>query len=163
MTTSEARRFARSSDPAVRSEAERVLSAASARKCRTAPKRAGSVAKKKATREERNERTAAIRALCVERAQGRGELCGEPFSDFYPAEMCHLDGGSGKRRQQQSVENCLMEHHLCHQGAGGLDRIPLTWLKFVKLWAARHGYPLPERFRKLEALASANDVVRGTP
>jgi hypothetical protein len=29
---------------------------------------------------------------------------------------------------------------------------PLAWLPRVKVWCARYGYPLPERFRKLEAL-----------
>lgn len=152
MNLSDARRFRRSSDPRVRDEAERTLAADKARKTRTRPKRAERIAKKRATREEGNQRTAEIREACVRRADGRGELCGEPFSDLYPAEMCHLDGGNGKRRQQQSERNCLMEHHLCHQGAGGLDRVPTVWLPFVKEWAQRHGYPLPERFRKLEAL-----------
>jgi hypothetical protein len=97
----------------------------------------------------------AIRAACVKRADGTGELCGYPLAERGPVDMCHLDGGSGKRRQNASVRNCLMEHRICHLGPGGLDRAPLAWLPKVKEWAERHGYPLPERFRKLEALRGA--------
>jgi hypothetical protein len=95
-----------------------------------------------------------IRAACVKRADGRGELCGHPL-DMERAELCHLDGGSGKRRQGASVRNCVMEHHDCHQGHYGFDVTPRQWIPEVKRWAERHGYPLPERFRKLEALRGA--------
>lgn len=103
--------------------------------------------------------TTRIRVACVARAGGRGELCGRPL-DPREAEMCHLDGGSGKRRQKQAVSNCLMEHHECHQGPLGLDRKPSAWTPAVEAWAARHGYPVPERFQKLQALR-AQEVVGG--
>jgi hypothetical protein len=99
--------------------------------------------------------TARIRAACVARAEGIGELCGNPL-DPERAQLCHLDGGSGKRRTMQSVRNCLMEHHECHQGPLGFDKKPLAWLHAVTVWAARCGYPVPERFRKLEALRGAD-------
>lgn len=95
--------------------------------------------------------TARIRVACITRAAGRGELCGRPL-DVREAQMCHLDGGIGKRRQRQSERNCVMEHHDCHQGPLGFDRRPLAWLPAVTAWAERHGYPVPERFRTLEAL-----------
>ncbi len=95
--------------------------------------------------------TARIRAACLSRSNGWGELCHRPL-DPDVAEMCHLDGGPGKRRQLQSVRNVVMEHHECHQGNLGFDRRPLLWLKAIKDWAEFYGYPVPERFRKLEAL-----------
>ncbi len=106
--------------------------------------------------------TARVRERCVQRALRFGwvgELCGRPLPrNPDEAQMCHLDGGSGKRRQQQSVRNCLMEHHECHQGPLGFDKKPLAWLPDVKRWAARHDYLVPERFRKLEALRGAEEV-----
>jgi hypothetical protein len=113
------------------------------------------------TKEERkaakNAETAALRVNAEARAAGRGELCGQPFYDAPEcrAEMCHLDGGSGKRTQGQRIGNVVMEHGACHRGKSGLDVAPLAWLPDVKRWCARYGYPLPERFRKLEALAEA--------
>jgi hypothetical protein len=102
--------------------------------------------------------TSRIRVACLTRAAGRCELCGRPLVAG-EEEMAHLDGGSGKRRQMQRVSNCLIAHHVCHQGPCGLDRKPLAWLPAVKAWAARHGYPVPDRFQKLEALR-APEVAR---
>jgi hypothetical protein len=88
-----------------------------------------------------------------------GELCGA-LLDPAEAQMCHLDGGSGKRRQRQWIGNVLMEHHSCHQGPKGLDKDPMRWLGAVKRWCKTNGYPLPERFRKLEALRSPTPAAR---
>ena len=140
--------------------ADAVLERARAAKVRTAPKRQASRDKRRNEEEAKRAQTAWIRERCVIRANGVGELCGRTFAPDEPAEMCHLDGGSGKRRQMQSTDNCLMEHHYCHQGPHGFDRRPLLWLPEVKRWAERNGYPLPERFRKLEALAEAKHPQR---
>jgi hypothetical protein len=151
MTTAEAKRHQHSIDPRVRAEAARVLAAAQARKRRTAPRRADRLKAKAAKAARHAADTARIRAYCERRAAGVGELCGHPLHPE-EAQLCHLDGGSGKRRQLQSVENCVMEHPEHHQGPLGFDNKPLAWLAEVKAWAERHGYPVPERFRKLEAL-----------
>jgi hypothetical protein len=106
--------------------------------------------------------TVRIRKACVARAREHGwvgELCGNPLPSADEAEMCHLDGGSGNRRQQQWVGNCLMEHRECHQGPLGIDKKPIAWAPAVRAWAARYGYRVPDRFRVIEALKGR----RGTP
>jgi hypothetical protein len=86
-----------------------------------------------------------LRAKVFERARGKGELCGMGGP---PTDLCHLSGGIGRRRQQQSPATCVGEHHLCHRL---LDSSPLELLADVKAHCSRYGYPLPERFRILEA------------
>lgn len=90
-----------------------------------------------------------LRRQVFERANDKGELCGNPFFLYGGGSLCHLDGGIGRRRQKQSPSNCVAEHEVCHKS---IDREPLKWLPQIQAWAARHGYPLPERFRKLAAL-----------
>jgi hypothetical protein len=101
-----------------------------------------------------NVETAGLREQAMARAGGRCELCGREWSGSpgWQTEMAHLDGGSGKRSQGQWIGNVLMAHHRCHQGKRGLDKAPLSWVPVIRSWAARYGYPLPERFRKIEAL-----------
>jgi hypothetical protein len=108
------------------------------------------------------EEMAELRAEVFARAGGKGELCGlgstpvmviERKGDLcmYPgvvSHLCHLNGGIGRRRQQQSVENCVAEHEYCHHA---FDDRPLEWIDRVKAHCARYGYPLPERFQILEA------------
>ena len=142
--------------------------AASSRRKDRVPRAPGE--SKAAKREEQNARTAALRAQAESRARQWGwvgELCGRPlplFDDLAPLsmrpELCHLDGG-GDRIPKQWIGNVLFEHHECHQGPGGLDKKPLVWLPAVKTWCERHGYPLPDRFRRLEAKAEAAPTQAG--
>jgi len=119
-------------------------------------------------RREKLQRQAAemaeLREKVLARAGGKGELCGlgvvriysdgcwsrgeVPKQEYGPSQLAHLNGGIGRRRQQQSMENCIAEHATCHSD---MDARPLIWLPLVKSWCARYGYPLPERFRILEA------------
>ena len=117
------------------------------------PKVSKAVKANRVRREEKLDRQswemAELRRQVFERAHGKGELCGEPFTPYDPAELCHLEGGNGQRRQRQSIQNCLAEHDVCHKA---LDRAPLEDLDKVQAWADRYGYPLPERLRRLAAL-----------
>jgi hypothetical protein len=90
-----------------------------------------------------------LRREVFARAHGKGELCREPFTPYDPAELCHLEGGNGQRRECQSIQNCVAEHNNCHKD---LDRVPLEWLDRVQTWSARYGYPIPERIRRMAAL-----------
>jgi hypothetical protein len=99
-------------------------------------------------RERQRREMAELRAKVFARANGRGELCGQPLSPATGC-LCHLNGGRGRRREHQSPENCVAEHPGCHRA---LDTAPLEWLIPVQAWALRHGYPMPERFRQLAAL-----------
>jgi hypothetical protein len=98
--------------------------------------------------EEQSAEMTELRRKVFARANGVGELCCKPLRVAF-GQLCHLEGGIGRRRQRQSEETCVAEHERCHRS---LDRAPLEWLSEVQAWAARHGYPLPERFRKLAAL-----------
>jgi hypothetical protein len=91
--------------------------------------------------------SAELHLAVMERARGKGELCGKPLRPFW--EMCHLNGGIGRKRQHESIENCVAEHYECHNA---IDAAPLEWLAKVQAWAARYGYPIPERFRQMAAL-----------
>lgn len=129
----------------------------------TSPLSRKGMAPGKSRRERRQEMDAETDRLRQEarvRAAGRGELCGFPLG-AEDGELCHLDGGSGKRVQEQWIGNVLIEHHRCHQGPGGLDVKPTLWLPQVKAWAGRHGYPVPARFRKLEVLRVVNEEIAG--
>jgi hypothetical protein len=92
--------------------------------------------------------TSKLRVVAIRRCVGFGELSGDPLDET--AELCHLDGGHGTRRQHQWIGNVVMETHENHQGPNGFDRKPMQWLPFVRAHCKRYGYPLPERFRRLE-------------
>jgi 5-methylcytosine-specific restriction endonuclease McrA len=66
------------------------------------------VRREKAHRQSTNE----IRTAVMQRAQGRCEGCGRVCSVF-DLQMDHFFGGSGRRRQQQSVETCWALGRLC--------------------------------------------------
>jgi hypothetical protein len=103
--------------------------------------------RRESKRKRQAEEMAVLRSEVFARANGKGELCGKPLFMIY-GELCHLDGGIGRRRQKQSIENCVAEHLLCHFS---LDKRPTSWIPRVKEWCSRYGYPVPERFRILEA------------
>jgi hypothetical protein len=100
--------------------------------------------------EKRRESMADLREKVFDRARGIGELCGLRLAPE-PGQLVHLEGGIGRRRQKQKLENCVAEHDRCHRS---LDKTPLKWLPEVQAWADRNGYPLPDRFRELAALHS---------
>lgn len=65
---------------------------------------------KKQKRLERRERVGELRRAVFDRAAGRCERCGrEP-----PVHLHHTLGGSGRRRQLESVENCVAVCLSCH-------------------------------------------------
>lgn len=75
-------------------------------------------------RRTHREETAEIREAVFKRAEGRCEfyLPGMNMRCFAPAhEMHHTKGGNGRRRQQQSADNCValcVEHHrLAHRAS----------------------------------------------
>ena len=105
--------------------------ASSRRKDRT-PRAPGE--SKAAKREERNARTAEVRAECVKRADGKCELCGKDGGD---AEMHHLLPGQGRRTQEQAVSNCIMVCSFCH---AVFHRRILYAGPLLLEWAAKHGY-----------------------
>jgi 5-methylcytosine-specific restriction endonuclease McrA len=74
--------------------------------------------KRKAHREE----TSAIRAAVMKRADGRCEVCGASEAPYNPLHMHHTVMGSGKRRQQQNVSNCVALCMGCHRKAHGEKR-----------------------------------------
>lgn len=144
-------RTARNLDDAL-AHADRVLERARSRSQRLKGRGARAAGPTKAERKAATKKeTTTIRAACVARAAGFGELCGKPL-DVERAELCHLDGGIGSRTQDQSVRNCVMEHHECHRGPLGFDKRPMAWFGSVQAWAWRHGYEVPAKYQRLFAL-----------
>ena len=68
----------------------------------------------KPTREDFKAKTAEIRAKVVELAGEKCERCNQPLPES-EGHMHHTVGGSGKRRQQQSLENCAWICFWCHR------------------------------------------------
>lgn len=123
--------------PAGRAYLESLKAEKVAKRRRVAPKRAARIETKRATREERNERTSGIRAACVKRAAGNCELCGAIDDPRSPLEMHHLLPGRGRRTQEQSVSNCIMVCGMCHSvGHGRILYVGGSLLA----WARKHGY-----------------------
>jgi len=131
----------------------RAVSAARRKAAKTKPRRDAEARKRDRAWEEGTK----LRELAIGRCEGLCELCGLPPLPLNPLQLAHLDGGSGKRRPRQWIGNVLMAHLLCHQGSLGIDTRPTMWIGAVGLWAARHGYPMPARFQKLEALRKVNE------
>jgi hypothetical protein len=114
---------------------------------RRSPRKEMAVGRMKPTSEQLDAETRRLKADALLRAGGFGELSGDPLTS---AELCHLEGGNGTRRQRQWIGNVLIETHENHQGPGGLDKDPERWLPRVKAWCAKYHHPLPERWRRLE-------------
>ena len=74
----------------------------------------------------------------INRAKDMCELCGKWGAN----EPHHLLGGSGRRRQEQTVENVMAVHRGCHDS---FHRAPWEFKDRVKAWCEKHGYPLPNR------------------
>jgi hypothetical protein len=75
-------------------------------------------AKRERRRAEHREETAAIRKAVFERAEGKCEGVFLQARCFRPAtELHHLEGGVGRRRQKQTVENCRAYCFECHRAA----------------------------------------------
>jgi hypothetical protein len=129
-----------------RTESRRLLAATSLEEVArivggTAPKRRPAkrfdVGRMKPTKADLNDRTAAVRAEVVKRADGHCEMCGNMDDPRYPLEMHHLLAGRGRRRWDQAASNCLMVCPFCHDVCGG--RI-LYAEGFLRSWARKYGY-----------------------
>lgn len=96
--------------------AERVRRAVEKRK---APRKTLPGKSRAQVREERREaharETAEIRSDRLLFCRGVCEMCLQPGTEANPLQMHHTKSGSGRRRQQQSVENVRMLHLGCHR------------------------------------------------
>jgi hypothetical protein len=101
-------------------------------------------------------RTAAIRAEVMERADGKCELCGGPGA----LEMHHLERGSGRRREHQTIGNCMGICGFCHRE---YHREPSQFYSVIESWAAEHGYPKPRALARIEAQAWMPSRGRSAP
>lgn len=88
--------------------------------------------------------TKAIRAAVFKRANRLCEFC--PWiPPRYAHELHHLEGGSGRRRERQSVSNCVALCLSCHRE---YHSDPWEFRGRVVAWADRTGCPLPPYFRR---------------
>jgi hypothetical protein len=92
--------------------------------------------------EAHQQSSAQIRASVMARAVGCCEVpsCGAPFSAVDPAEWDHLLGGSGQRRERQSLETTWAIHASCHRDRTENRPSSTWWWKQVKKHAERFGY-----------------------
>ena len=92
------------------------------------PQKRIEVGRMKPTREEYRERTRVLREIVMDLANYRCERCAEPQL-LLPSKghMHHVIGGSGKRRQQQSIENVAWLCADCHRA---LHREPAAAREF---------------------------------
>lgn len=75
--------------------------------------------KRAAKRAAEREEMATLRSVVMARANGRCEVCYRAETPANPLHMHHLRGGSGRRRQEQRPETCVMACVLCHRRAHG--------------------------------------------
>lgn len=88
----------------------------------------------------KREETARIRAAVEARAEGCCEYCSSTFSFPDPAEMDHWLGGSGRRRQEQSVETCWLLHRNCHRLRQEALPSAAHWNENFKRHCKKYGY-----------------------
>jgi hypothetical protein len=97
----------------------------------------------------RREGTAALRVQVFQRPGPDCELAQHEWPRFQ-VELHHLRAGSAKQATE-AIENCLRACFVCHR-LWHRDG-PAIFVRPVKQWAERHGYPLPSIIRKAEASA----------
>jgi hypothetical protein len=121
-------------------------------------KKAGKRAKVAKSRED----SAGLRRDAMKRAQdahpeiGRAYVVGEVSRALLFAEsaqLCHLNGGVGQKRQTQTIDNVVIDGDRFNRDS---DKRPAYWLPFVKAHCARIGVPLPPRWVAIEAKLEMN-------
>jgi 5-methylcytosine-specific restriction endonuclease McrA len=90
---------------------------------RAAPKKAlpgVSRAEKRAAKQAtQRAEMARLREAVMARAHGRCEVCYQREAPANPLHLHHRKGGSGRRRQEQSPENCIAVCLVCHRREHG--------------------------------------------
>jgi hypothetical protein len=103
----------------------------------------------KTTKVDKEEKAAAhrqeigeIRAFCLQRAGGLCECgCGRRL-DLSGFELDHWLNGIGRRRQQQSIENCWVLSLRCHGERQRLKPSTPVWNARFAVHARKYGYPV---------------------
>lgn len=72
----------------------------------------------------------------LERAGGLCELCFQ----YKPLQLHHIIGGSGKRKQHETVESCMMLCLECHDEVERNKRLDRALKKMVQAIYAGQGY-----------------------
>ena len=94
--------------------------------------------RKRAKCEAHGAETKKLRAEAWARADGRCEICG----DHEPPHLHHIEGGRGRKRKRQRIDNvillCTLDHDRMHRYPGVFH-----YALALGLWAERHGYDLP--------------------
>lgn len=93
-------------------------------------------------------RTKEIRALVAERAGNICECgCGRTLSLYHP-QMDHWLGGSGRRKQKQSVETCWMLTMWCHRQRTNNYPSAIYWNRKFRAHCHRYGYVFTPHIEK---------------
>jgi len=78
----------------------------------------------------------------VWRRSGRCEACGYTTGDSYD-QLDHVLGGSGRRRQRQSVETCWRLCWYCHRKKTENEPTRKWWAARFITHCEKYGYPIP--------------------
>jgi hypothetical protein len=87
----------------------------------------------------------------ADRGSAPGYVIGDLSGQRVPveqAQLLHLNGGVGRRRETQSIENVCIDSDWVNQDS---DKRPAFWLPKVKAFCARIKAPLPPRWVAIEA------------
>jgi 5-methylcytosine-specific restriction endonuclease McrA len=104
---------------------------------------------RKARQEAHRKQTREIYQAAMRRCEGRCEMCDHGDR---PLQLHHLISGSGRRRQRQSIENCMAICGFCHSmfHAGSIHVACAA-----EAWCKKHGYPIPDRVARAVAKLQA--------
>jgi hypothetical protein len=116
----------------------------------------GAEERRRARKIQRTKESGDLRAKAMSRALAAcasfgSVVLGEISGDRLPiplARMCHLNGGVGRKRETQSIENVVIDSDRFNRAS---DAEAATWLPAVQLHCERYGYPLPPRWVAIEA------------
>ena len=105
------------------------------------PKPTPRAEEKEDARRERMDKLREIRIAVMKRAQGQCEApdCHNRTLDL---SLDHFMGGSGRRRQMESVENCWALCAKCDAARTANYPNAATWNSLFRVHCKRHGYPV---------------------
>lgn len=108
-------------------------------------------------RSSKRDETSTIYQAVEQRADGRCEGCGAPFSSSDPPEMDHF---FGRGKVHQAVSNCWLLHRSCHGRKTGNRPSATFWLTSFIVHAQKQGYAAEAKRAgdRLEAIVAEDDA-----
>jgi hypothetical protein len=111
--------------------------------------------KRETKRKIHREETTAIREAVVYRANGFCEACWLQGYERPGTELDHFEGGSGRRRERQSVENTWLLCSQSHRARSLNAPSAAHWNRLWKEHTSKHGYPFHPHIEHAEVAAAS--------